>query len=241
MSLCARCRLRCCWTTSSTTRSRWRRRRSARSGRNSAAKPRCRRGRGRGGGSKTETNRQTGGDCLHALSCPSPHPCLPPTLLLCQESSVVRHSAASNLGPTHSIPPSLPPSRLPSPPPPSCFPGWTSVGLLPTLLFRALLLPHLPPIATQPPPPPPPIFLPHVQVSSPIEPLLVPLLKGHIDDADLSAKIARLFEVILSLSCSFLMFNILVYGHASGPCFAGCVRTTHTSFITIYVSVQSQQ
>jgi hypothetical protein len=32
------------------------------------------------------------------------------------------------------------------------------------------------------------------QVASPIEPLLIRLLKGHIDDADLSAKIARLYE-----------------------------------------------
>ncbi len=36
---------------------------------------------------------------------------------------------------------------------------------------------------------------PCVQVASPIQPLLDPLLKGHIDDADLSAKIARLFNV----------------------------------------------
>jgi hypothetical protein len=34
-----------------------------------------------------------------------------------------------------------------------------------------------------------------VQVTSPIQPLLNPLLKGHIDDADLSVKIARLFKV----------------------------------------------
>ncbi len=34
-----------------------------------------------------------------------------------------------------------------------------------------------------------------MQVSSPIELLLAPLLKGHIDDADLSAKIARLYQV----------------------------------------------
>ncbi len=33
------------------------------------------------------------------------------------------------------------------------------------------------------------------QVGSPIELLLAPLLKGHIDEADLSSKIARLFEV----------------------------------------------
>jgi hypothetical protein len=35
---------------------------------------------------------------------------------------------------------------------------------------------------------------PRVQVTSPIEPLLIRLLKGHIDDADLSTKIARLYE-----------------------------------------------
>jgi hypothetical protein len=33
------------------------------------------------------------------------------------------------------------------------------------------------------------------QVASPIAPLLTPLLKGHIDDTNLSSKIARLFEV----------------------------------------------
>jgi hypothetical protein len=32
-------------------------------------------------------------------------------------------------------------------------------------------------------------------MASPIEPLLVRLLKGHIDDLDLSAKIARLYTV----------------------------------------------
>ncbi len=47
-------------------------------------------------------------------------------------------------------------------------------------------------------------------MASPIEPLLAPLLKGHIDDADLSSKIARLFEVARRAArCALLLSALL--------------------------------